>query len=68
MSERKDNKRESGMSTKDSFDDKTKQSADSVKEPSPDSDQMAFEERREERRRSLENYLKETMDSFDTYI
>lgn len=70
MSDRKSNKRESGMSSQKSFDEseKTKESADSVKESSPDRDRLAYEARREERRRSMEEYLKETMASIDWYI
>lgn len=70
MSDRKDNKRESGMTAKRSFDDsdKMKESADSVKEPTPDHDKMEYEARREERRRSMENFLKESLDTLETYI
>lgn len=67
MSDRKSNNRESGMAAKESADgnDKNKESSTTVEEAVQDyNDMKEYEGLREERRKSMEHALKETMDAF----
>lgn len=64
MSDRKNNNRESGMSAKDDHD-KREESQESDKGSAHQDDMKEeYEGRREERRKSVENAFKHTMDAF----